>query len=56
MIATFILLALLCIKLGVQLASHNKEIRIKHNWFSSIVIFIIMIVLYYYTGLFDKFM
>jgi uncharacterized membrane protein len=56
MIATFIILALLCIKLGLSLASHNKEIRIKHHWFSSIIAFIIMLVLYYYAGLLDKFM
>ena len=56
MIATIILLALNAMSLGMNLAKHgeNKKEE-KHNFWASLIATAIMITLYYYAGLFDKF-
>lgn len=56
MIATIIILFWECVKLGFQISCHGKEIKIKRNVFADIFIFIITMTLFYFAGLFDKFM
>lgn len=56
MIATIIILFWECVKLGFRISCHNREIKIKHNMFTGILIFITNMTLFYFAGLFDKFM
>lgn len=55
MIATIILLVIMCIGLGVSLAKHGQEREETYNFWFTLFLCIIELVLYYYAGLFDKF-
>ena len=56
MVATIILLAILFINLGIELANHGKPRGGKHSFWGKLVAVIINLLLFYYAGLFDKFM
>ena len=56
MIATIILLAILFINLGIEMANHGKPRGGKHSFWGKLVAVIINLLLFYYAGLFDKFM
>ena len=55
MIATIIILFCEVLKLGLRIANHGKEIKIKRNCMIDILLFIITMTLLYHAGLFDKF-
>lgn len=55
MIATIIILFLSVLKLGMDISNHGKEKTKKENAYISFVATGIVMVLYYYAGLFDKF-
>lgn len=55
MIATIILLTLLAMGLGISLAKHGEPKDGTHNFWTTLFIVIIELVLYYYAGLFDNF-
>ena len=56
MVATIILLAILFINLGIELAYHGKPRIGKYSFWGKLIAVIINLVLFYYAGLFDKFM
>ena len=56
MIATIIILFLIIFQLGSRIPFHGKEVKIRRNFFIDMISFIITIVLFYFAGLFDKFM
>ena len=53
MIATIILLMLQAMGLGIALVNHGKER--KFNFWTTLISFILCMVLYYYAGLFNNF-
>lgn len=55
MIATIILLALHAASIGVNLAKHGEKRIEGYNVWSCIICSSIIMILYYYAGLFDKF-
>lgn len=56
MIATIFIIFYETIKLGLRIAYHGKEVKMKRNCFIDIFLYIITITLLYYAGLFDKFL
>ena len=56
MIATIILLCILFINLGIELANHGKPKEGKYSFWGKLIAVIINLILFYYAGLFDKFM
>ena len=55
MVATIILLAILFINLGIELANHGKPRGGNYSFWGKLIAVIINLVLFYYAGLFDKF-
>ena len=55
MIATIILLVIIVLNLGVVLAKHGEPQKGNYNFWSELIATIILMVLYYYAGLFDNF-
>lgn len=55
MIATIILLVIMCMGLGISLAKDGQEKEGTYNFWLTLFLCIIELVLYYYAGLFDKF-
>ena len=56
MVATIILLCILFIKLGIELANHGEPREGEYSFWKKLIAVIINLVLFYYAGLFDKFM
>lgn len=56
MVATIILLAILFINLGIELANHGKPVERDYSFWKKLIAVIINLLLFYYAGLFDKFM
>ena len=56
MIATIILLTLLVGRFFYELALHGKKEEVKYRADIRLIAVIIMMVLYYYAGLFDRFL
>ena len=55
MIATIILLTIMCIKTGVVLAKHGEYYEGCYNFWLKLFADIIILTLYYYAGLFNNF-
>ena len=55
MIATIIILTWQIFRLGMRISFHGKTIKIKRNAFIDLLNFIITMILFYFAGLFDKF-
>jgi hypothetical protein len=55
MIATIILLVIQILNLGITLAKNGEPKEGKYNFWARLLAVIILIVLYYYAGLFDNF-
>ena len=55
MLATIILLTILFINLGIELANHGKPREGNYSFWAKLLAVIINLVLFYYAGLFDKF-
>ena len=55
MIATIIILVFMGIQTGVELASHGEIQERRYNIWARLIANIIVLTLYYYAGLFDKF-
>lgn len=55
MIATIILLFMMAMGLGMSIAKHGKE-RTNENAWATLIAVVIQLILFYYAGLFDKFM
>ena len=56
MIATIIILVVMGIQTGIELASHGEIQERRYNFWTRLIGNIILLLLYYYSGLFDKFM
>ena len=55
MIATLIILSLHLIGLGAHIAKHGETKESDYNGFTKFIASVIAIILYYYAGMFDKF-
>ncbi len=55
MIATIILLVINILELGIVLAKHGEPKEGNYNFWVELTAAIILMVLYYYAGLFDNF-
>lgn len=55
MIATIILLAMLCIGTGMELAKHGETHEKRYNVWVKLLADAIILTLYYYAGLFNNF-
>lgn len=55
MIAAIILIALMFIDLGINIAKHNERKEGKYNWWSTLIALVINLVLFYFAGLFNNF-
>lgn len=55
MIATIILIALMLINFGINIAKHGEDKHQKYNWWSTLIAMIINIVLLYFAGVFNNF-
>ena len=55
MVATIILLTLNVLGLGIVLAKHGEPKEGNYNFWTTLIVTIITITLYYYAGLFDNF-
>lgn len=55
MIATFIILVLLALNLGFNIINHDKPKDGKYSFYNAFISTIILLILYYYSGMFDKF-
>lgn len=55
MIATIILIALMLIDFGINIAKHREYKHQKYNWWSTLIAMIINIVLLYFAGVFNNF-
>ena len=55
MIATIILLVIFILNLGIALAKHGEPKEGNYNFWTDLIAVIILIVLYYYAGLFNNF-
>lgn len=56
MVSTITILVIHVLKLGISLARHGEDRVIKVNFFSEVFACAIALILYYYAGLFDKFL
>ena len=55
MTATIILLAMLCINLGIHLAKHKEPREDRYNFWVALFAFAVQVTLYYFAGLFENF-
>ena len=55
MIATIILLAIMCIGTGTELAKHGEYGERHYNFWLRLLADAILLILYYYAGLFNNF-
>lgn len=55
MIATIILLFMMAMGLGISIAKRGRE-RTNMNVWTALISAVIQLILFYYAGLFDKFM
>lgn len=55
MIATIIILCLMAVGLGIDAAKHGKSRKGNINFWITLFADILTLILYYYAGLFDKF-
>ena len=55
MIATIILLVIMCMKTGVDLAKHGEHYEKRYNFWLRLFANVILLTLYYYAGLFNNF-
>lgn len=55
MIAAIILIALMFIDLGINIAKHNERKESRYNWWSTLIAIVINLVLFYFAGLFNNF-
>ena len=55
MIATIILLAIMCINTGMELAKHGEYYKKRYNFWLKLLANAILLTLYYYAGLFNNF-
>lgn len=55
MIATIILLAIMCIDTGVELAKHGECHKRQYNFWLKLFSNAIILTIYYYAGLFNNF-
>ena len=55
MIATIILLAVMCIGTGMELAKHGEYYEKRYNFWLKLLADAIVLILYYYAGLFNNF-
>ena len=55
MIATIILLAIMCIGAGMELAKHGEYYERRYNFWLKLLADAILLTLYYYAGLFNNF-
>ena len=55
MIATIIIIALMFIDLGVNMAKQNERKNDRYNWWCTLIAIVIELVLFYFAGLFNNF-
>lgn len=55
MIATIILLAIMCIGTGMELAKHGEYYEKRYSFWTKLCADAITLILYYYAGLFSNF-
>lgn len=55
MIATIILLVITCLGTGVEMAKHGQETKRKYNIWHRLIYDCILLVLFYYAGIFNNF-
>lgn len=55
MVATIIILCLIAADLGIAITKHGESKKGKINFWTTLFVAIIELILFYYAGLFDKF-
>jgi hypothetical protein len=53
--ATIILLTIMCIGTGIELAKHGEHYERRYNFWLKLLADAILLTLYYYAGLFNNF-